>query len=40
MAANSASVRAGHNYADTAELFRVQHTVARARLPTKDATGA
>jgi 2-oxoglutarate ferredoxin oxidoreductase subunit alpha len=33
MAANGASVRAGHNYADTAELFRVQHTVARARLP-------
>jgi 2-oxoglutarate ferredoxin oxidoreductase subunit alpha len=33
MAANGASVRAGYNYADTAELFRVQHTVARARLP-------
>ncbi len=33
MAANGASVRAGHNFADTAELFRVQHTVARARLP-------
>jgi 2-oxoglutarate/2-oxoacid ferredoxin oxidoreductase subunit alpha len=33
MAANGASLRAGYNYADTAELFRVQHTVAAARLP-------
>lgn len=33
MAANGASLRAGYNYADTAELFRVQHTVATARLP-------
>jgi 2-oxoglutarate ferredoxin oxidoreductase subunit alpha len=33
MAANGASLRAGHNYADTAELFQVQHAVARARLP-------
>jgi 2-oxoglutarate ferredoxin oxidoreductase subunit alpha len=33
MAANGASVRAGHNFADTAELFRVQHAVARAELP-------
>jgi 2-oxoglutarate ferredoxin oxidoreductase subunit alpha len=32
MAANGASLRAGYNYADTAELFRVQHTVATARL--------
>jgi 2-oxoglutarate/2-oxoacid ferredoxin oxidoreductase subunit alpha len=33
MAANGASLRAGYNYADTAELFSVQHTVAVARLP-------
>ena len=33
MGANGASLRAGYNYADTAELFRVQHTVASARLP-------
>ena len=33
MAANSAEPRAGYNYADTAELFRVQHTVAAAKLP-------
>ena len=33
MAANGASLRAGYNYADTAELFRVQHTVAPAQLP-------
>jgi 2-oxoglutarate ferredoxin oxidoreductase subunit alpha len=33
MAANGASLRAGYNFADTAELFRVQHTVAPARLP-------
>jgi 2-oxoglutarate/2-oxoacid ferredoxin oxidoreductase subunit alpha len=33
MAANGASLRAGYNYADTAELFSVQHTVAAARLP-------
>lgn len=33
MAANGASLRAGYNYADTAELFRVQHTVAAAHLP-------
>ncbi|MGD0900104.1 MAG: 2-oxoacid:acceptor oxidoreductase subunit alpha [Thermoguttaceae bacterium] len=33
MEANGASLRAGYNYADTAELFRVQHTVAAARLP-------
>jgi hypothetical protein len=33
MAANGASLRAGYNYAETAELFRVQHTVASARLP-------
>jgi 2-oxoglutarate ferredoxin oxidoreductase subunit alpha len=33
MAANGASLRAGYNYADTAELFRVQHTVAAAKLP-------
>jgi 2-oxoglutarate/2-oxoacid ferredoxin oxidoreductase subunit alpha len=32
MAANGASLRAGFNFADTAELFRVQHTVAAARL--------
>ncbi len=33
MGANGASLRAGHNYAETAEFFRVQHTVAAARLP-------
>jgi len=33
MAANGASLRAGYNFADTAELFRVQHTVAPAQLP-------
>ena len=33
MAANGASLRAGYNYADTAELFRVQYTVAAAKLP-------
>lgn len=33
MAANGASLRAGYNFADTAELFRVQHTVAPAKLP-------
>jgi len=33
MAANGSSLRAGYNFADTAELFRVQHTVAPARLP-------
>ena len=33
MAANAASLRAGYNFADTAELFSVQHTVAAARLP-------
>jgi 2-oxoglutarate ferredoxin oxidoreductase subunit alpha len=33
MKANGASLRAGYNYADTAELFRVQHTVAVAKLP-------
>ena len=33
MAANGASLRAGYNFADTAELFSVQHTVAAARLP-------
>ncbi len=33
MAANGASLRAGYNFADTAELFNVQHTVAAARLP-------
>ena len=33
MGANGASLRAGYNYADTAELFRVQHTVLAARLP-------
>ena len=31
VAANSASLRTGYNYADTAELFNVQHTVAPAR---------
>ena len=33
MAANGASLRAGYNFADTAELFRVHYTVATARLP-------
>jgi len=33
MAANAASLRAGYNYANTAELLRVQYTVAPARLP-------
>jgi 2-oxoglutarate ferredoxin oxidoreductase subunit alpha len=33
MAANGASLRAGYNFAETAELFHVQHTVAAARLP-------
>jgi 2-oxoglutarate ferredoxin oxidoreductase subunit alpha len=33
MAANGASLRAGYNFADTAELFSIQHTVAAARLP-------
>jgi 2-oxoglutarate ferredoxin oxidoreductase subunit alpha len=33
MVANGASLRAGYNYAETAELFRVQHTVAAAKLP-------
>jgi 2-oxoglutarate/2-oxoacid ferredoxin oxidoreductase subunit alpha len=33
MAANGAALRAGYNFADTAELFRVQHSVAAARLP-------
>ena len=33
MAANGASLRAGYNFADTAELFRIQHTVVAARLP-------
>lgn len=33
MAANGASLRAGYNYADTTELFRVHYSVARARLP-------
>jgi 2-oxoglutarate/2-oxoacid ferredoxin oxidoreductase subunit alpha len=33
MGANGASLRAGYNFADTAELFRVQLTVAAARLP-------
>jgi 2-oxoglutarate ferredoxin oxidoreductase subunit alpha len=33
MAANAASLRAGYNYANTAELLRVQHQVARAKLP-------
>ncbi len=32
MGANGASLRAGCNYAETAELFRVQHTVAPAKL--------
>jgi 2-oxoglutarate/2-oxoacid ferredoxin oxidoreductase subunit alpha len=33
LAANGASLRAGFNYADTTELFSVQHTVAAARPP-------
>lgn len=33
MAANGASVRAGYNYANTTELFRVHYQVARASLP-------
>ncbi len=33
MAANGASLRAGHNFANTAELFRVHYEVARAELP-------
>lgn len=33
MGANAASLRAGHNFANTAELFRVHYQVARARLP-------
>jgi 2-oxoglutarate ferredoxin oxidoreductase subunit alpha len=33
MAANGASLRAGHNYANTAELFRVHYHVTPARLP-------
>jgi 2-oxoglutarate ferredoxin oxidoreductase subunit alpha len=33
MAANGASLRAGYNFADTAELFRIQHSVVAARLP-------
>ncbi len=33
MAANAASLRAGHNFANTAELFRVHYQVARAKLP-------
>ncbi len=33
MAANAASLRAGHNFANTAELFRVHYEVARAKLP-------
>ena len=33
MGANGASLRAGYNFADTAELFRVQLTVAAAHLP-------
>lgn len=33
MAANAASLRAGYNYANTAELFRVQYVVAPAHLP-------
>ncbi len=32
MAANGASLRAGYNFADTAELFRVNYSVAPARL--------
>ncbi|NLY02909.1 MAG: 2-oxoacid:acceptor oxidoreductase subunit alpha [Rhodopirellula sp.] len=33
MAANGASLRAGYNFADTAELFRVHYHVAQASLP-------
>ena len=33
MAANGASLRAGYNFANTAELFRVHYQVARAKLP-------
>ena len=33
MAANAASLRAGHNFANTAELFRVHYQVAQAKLP-------
>lgn len=33
MAANGASLRAGHNYANTTELFRVYYQVAPAQLP-------
>lgn len=33
MAANGASLRAGYNFADTAELFRVHYHVAQAKLP-------
>lgn len=33
MAANGASLRAGHNYANTTELFRVHFHVAQAKLP-------
>ncbi len=33
MAANAASLRAGYNFANTAELFRVHYEVARAKLP-------
>ena len=33
MAANGASLRAGYNYANTAELFRVHYQVERANLP-------
>ncbi len=33
MAANAASLRAGYNFANTAELFRVHYQVSRARLP-------
>lgn len=33
MAANGASLRAGYNYANTTELFRVHYRVAPARLP-------
>jgi len=33
MAANAASLRAGYNFANTAELFRVHYQVARAKLP-------
>ena len=33
MKANAASLRAGYNFANTAELFRVHYEVARAKLP-------